>query len=54
MRLKDKVAIVVGVGQQRGETTGNGRAVALRFAEEGATVLVVDKSLLLNGSGLTA
>lgn len=43
MRLKDKVAIVVGGGQQPGETMGNGRAVALRFAEEGATVLVVDK-----------
>jgi NAD(P)-dependent dehydrogenase (short-subunit alcohol dehydrogenase family) len=46
MRLKDKVAIVVGGGQQRGETTGNGRAVALRFAEEGATVLVVDKNFM--------
>lgn len=43
MRLKDKVAIVVGGGQQPGETMGNGRAVALRFAEEGATVLVVDR-----------
>jgi NAD(P)-dependent dehydrogenase (short-subunit alcohol dehydrogenase family) len=42
MRLKDKIAIVVGGGQQPGETTGNGRAVSLRFAEEGATVLVVD------------
>lgn len=43
MRLKDKVAIVVGGGQQPGETMGNGRAVALRFAEEGARVLVVDR-----------
>lgn len=43
MRLKEKVAIVVGGGQQPGETLGNGRAVALRFAEEGATVLVVDR-----------
>ena len=42
MRLKDKIAIVVGGGQQSGETIGNGRATALRFAQEGATVLVVD------------
>jgi NAD(P)-dependent dehydrogenase (short-subunit alcohol dehydrogenase family) len=42
MRLKDKIAIVVGGGQQPGETTGNGRAACLRFAEEGAAVLVVD------------
>lgn len=45
MRLKDKVAIVVGAGQQAGETLGNGRAVALRFAEHGAAVLAVDKDL---------
>lgn len=42
MRLKDKIAIVVGGGQQPGETIGNGRATALRFAQEGARVLVVD------------
>ena len=42
MRLKDKIAIVVGGGQQPGETVGNGRATALRFAQEGASVLVVD------------
>lgn len=42
MRLKDKIAIVVGAGQQAGETIGNGRAVALRFAQEGATLLLVD------------
>lgn len=42
MRLEGKVAIVVGAGQQPGETAGNGRAVAARFAEEGATVLLVD------------
>ena len=45
MRLKNKIAIVVGGGQQQGETTGNGRATCLRFAEEGATVLVVDANL---------
>ena len=44
MRLKDKVAIIVGAGQQPGETIGNGRAVALRFAKEGARILLVDKN----------
>lgn len=44
MRLKNKTAIVVGAGQQPGETMGNGRAVALRFAQEGARVLCVDIS----------
>jgi len=42
MRLKDKIAVVVGGGQQSGETIGNGRATAIRFAEEGATVLIAD------------
>ena len=45
MRLENKVAIVVGGGQTLGETMGNGRAVALTFAREGATVLVVDRDL---------
>ena len=44
MRLKDKVAIVVGSGQTPGETIGNGRATAIRFAEEGARLLLVDIS----------
>ena len=44
MRLNEKVAIVVGAGQQPGETIGNGRATAIRFAEEGANVLLVDKN----------
>ena len=42
MRLKDKVAIVVGAGQTNGETMGNGRATALVFAREGAHLLLVD------------
>jgi NAD(P)-dependent dehydrogenase (short-subunit alcohol dehydrogenase family) len=42
MRLKDKIAIIVGAGQQPGDTTGNGRATAIRFAQEGATCLLVD------------
>jgi NAD(P)-dependent dehydrogenase (short-subunit alcohol dehydrogenase family) len=45
MRLKDKVAIVVGAGQSPGEGMGNGRATALTFAREGAKVLVVDHNL---------
>ena len=45
MRLKDKVAIVVGAGQTPGETVGNGRAAAILFAREGATVLAVDRDL---------
>jgi NAD(P)-dependent dehydrogenase (short-subunit alcohol dehydrogenase family) len=44
MRLKDKIAIVVGAGQTPGETIGNGRATALRFAQEGASVLLVDNN----------
>ena len=41
-RLQDKVAIVVGAGQQPGESIGNGRAVAERYAQEGAKLLLVD------------
>jgi NAD(P)-dependent dehydrogenase (short-subunit alcohol dehydrogenase family) len=42
MRLKDKVAIVVGAGQTPGDTIGNGRATAVLFAREGARVVLVD------------
>jgi len=42
-RLKGKIAIVVGGGQTPGNSIGNGRATAIRFAEEGAKVLVVDR-----------
>ena len=42
-RLKAKRAIVVGAGQTPGETLGNGRAIALRFAQEGAEVFCVDR-----------
>ena len=45
MRLKDRVAIVVGAGQSPGEGMGNGRATALTFAREGAYVLCVDHRL---------
>src|SRR5450759_2785249 len=45
MRLKDRIAIVVGAGQSPGEGIGNGRATALTFAREGAHVLCVDHNL---------
>jgi len=45
MRLKDKVAIVVGAGQTPGDTVGNGRATAILFAREGARVVLVDCDL---------
>ena len=45
MRLKERVAIVVGAGQSPGEGIGNGRATALTFAREGANVLCVDHNL---------
>lgn len=45
MRLKGRIAIVVGAGQKPGETIGNGRATAIRFAQEGATVLCADYNL---------
>ncbi|MDP1883266.1 MAG: SDR family NAD(P)-dependent oxidoreductase, partial [Bradyrhizobium sp.] len=62
MRLKDRVAIVVGAGQSPGEGIGNGRATALTFAREGARVLCVDHHLasaeetvdLIGASGGTA
>lgn len=45
MRLKDKIAVVIGAGQGPGEGMGNGRATVLRFAQEGAKVLAVDNNL---------
>ena len=45
MRLKDKIAVVIGAGQGPGEGMGNGRATVLRFAQEGAKVFAVDKDL---------
>ncbi|HEX9683642.1 MAG TPA: SDR family NAD(P)-dependent oxidoreductase [Acidimicrobiales bacterium] len=45
MRLAGKVALVVGGGQTPGETIGNGRAISVRFAQEGASVVVADRVL---------
>jgi NAD(P)-dependent dehydrogenase (short-subunit alcohol dehydrogenase family) len=44
-RLEGKRAVVVGAGQTPGSTIGNGRAMAMLFAREGATVLCVDRVL---------
>ncbi len=43
-RLAGKVALVMGAGCV-GPGWGNGRAIAVRFAQEGATVIAVDRDL---------
>jgi NAD(P)-dependent dehydrogenase (short-subunit alcohol dehydrogenase family) len=45
MRLEGKTAIIIGAGQGPGEGMGNGRATALRFAQEGAKIMAVDQNL---------
>ena len=42
-RLQDRVAAIVGAGQTAGETIGNGRAVAVTFAREGAHLVLADR-----------
>lgn len=42
-RLEGAVCVVVGAGQQAGATIGNGRATAIRFAREGARLVLVDR-----------
>lgn len=44
-RLAGKTAIIVGAGQTPGETIGNGRAMSILFAREGAEVMCVDRRL---------
>jgi len=41
-RLQDRVAIITGAGCV-GPGWGNGRATAVRFAEEGAKIFAVDR-----------
>ena len=45
MRLEGKTAIVIGAGQGPGTGMGNGRATVLKFAQEGARVMAVDRDL---------
>jgi NAD(P)-dependent dehydrogenase (short-subunit alcohol dehydrogenase family) len=42
-RLAGKIAIVVGAGQTGGRNIGNGRATAIAFAREGATLVLADR-----------
>jgi NAD(P)-dependent dehydrogenase (short-subunit alcohol dehydrogenase family) len=42
-RLDGRVALIVGAGQTAGETMGNGRATAITFAREGASLVLVDR-----------
>lgn len=45
MRLEGKIAVIIGSGQSPGEGIGNGRATVLRFTQEGAKILAVDRDL---------
>jgi NAD(P)-dependent dehydrogenase (short-subunit alcohol dehydrogenase family) len=44
-RLSGRVVVVIGAGQTPGQTIGNGKAAALLYAREGATVIAVDVNL---------
>lgn len=46
MRLKAKIALIIGAGQGPGEGFGIGRATALLFGREGAVVICADRDLL--------
>jgi len=45
MRLKDKVVIVTGAGQTDGDGMGNGRAVAVQFARDGARLMLANRRM---------
>ena len=47
MRLEGKIAVIIGAGQGPGEGIGNGRATTIRFAQEGARILAVDRDIEL-------
>src|SRR5919205_767418 len=51
MRLAGKIAVVVGAGQGPGTGMGNGRATVIRFVQEGAKVLAVDRDRAINLRG---
>jgi NAD(P)-dependent dehydrogenase (short-subunit alcohol dehydrogenase family) len=42
-RFDGRVAVVVGAGQTPGDSIGNGRAISIQLASEGASVLAVDR-----------
>lgn len=42
-RLVGRACVIVGAGQQPGLTMGNGRATSIRFAQEGARLVLVDR-----------
>lgn len=44
-RLSEKVAVIIGAGQSAGSSIGNGRATVVRFLQEGASVLAVDRDV---------
>ena len=44
-RFEGRIAVVVGGGQTPGDRIGNGRAISLLLAREGARVVVVDRDL---------
>ena len=45
LRLEGKAAVIVGAGQTPGDTIGNGRAMSILFAREGARVMLVDRRI---------
>jgi len=44
-RVARKIAVVVGAGQTPGDTIGNGRAISLLLARQGAKIVAVDRDL---------